>query len=119
MALEPLSPRTLAETPTVFASFMGHVDRRQRPKTVGQLLAIYRERRGAPEAAIEHAENLRVDRFMADMAANRWTTNVVMRLGIFDGRTLVIDGIHRGIAYLACVEQGISPELLPPLCVEC
>jgi hypothetical protein len=38
---------------------------------------------------------------------------------VFDGTTLVIDGIHRGIAYLACIEQGISPERLPALHVNC
>jgi len=41
-----------------------------------------------------------------------------MRIGVFDGTLLVIDGIHRGIAYLGCIEQGISPDRLPPLHIE-
>jgi hypothetical protein len=117
MALEPLSAAQLAETPTLFASFMGYAGRSH--KTVGQLLAIYRERAKDLEAAEDDANDLRVDRFMEDMAGRRWTTDVVMRIGVFGGTLLVIDGIHRAIAYLACIEEGISPEGLPALCVDC
>lgn len=117
MALKPLSAAELAVTPTLFGSFMGYVDRGY--KTVGQLLAIYRERSGALNAVEDSGDDLRVERFMDDMANRRWTTEVVMRIGVFDGTVLVIDGIHRGIAYLACVEQGVSPESLPALCVDC
>jgi len=117
MALEPISAAELAGTPTLFASFMGYVDRRH--KTFGQLLAIYRERSNALDAAEDRADDLRVDRFMEDMASRRWTTDVVMRIGVFDGTLLVVDGIHRGIAYLACIERGVSAERLPALCVDC
>jgi hypothetical protein len=117
MALKPLSPRELAETPTLFASFMGYVDKNY--KTLGQLRAIYRERSRALHPAQDQANDLRVDRFIDDMASNRWKDNVVMRIGVFDGTSLVIDGIHRGIAYLACIEQGISPDRLPALRVDC
>ena len=117
MALEPLSATELARTPTLFASFMGYMDRSH--KTVGELLAIYRERSKGLDTAEDHADDLRVDRFVGDMASRRWTTDVVMRIGVFDGTLLVIDGIHRGIAYLACVEQGLSPDRLPALLVDC
>jgi hypothetical protein len=49
------------------------------------------------------------------MADRRWRDDVTIRIGEFDGKVLVIDGIHRGLAYLACVESGISPDRLPPL----
>jgi hypothetical protein len=117
MALEPLSPAELATTPTLFAGFMGYMDRSY--KTVGQLLAIYRERSKAMDAADDHADDLRVERFIDDMAGSRWKTDVVVRIGVFDGTLLVVDGIHRAIAYLACIEKGISPERLPALCVDC
>jgi hypothetical protein len=38
---------------------------------------------------------------------------------VFDGTLLVIDGIHRGIAYLACLEDGVSLGRLPALQVNC
>jgi hypothetical protein len=117
MAVQPLSAKELAETPTLFASFMGHMGRSY--KTFGQLLAIYRERSKMLDAAGDRADDLRVDRFMDDMASNRWKADVVVRIGVFDGTQLVIDGIHRGIAYLACIEEGISPDRLPAMHVNC
>jgi hypothetical protein len=117
MALRPLSVQELAETPTLFASFMGHMGSGY--KTFGQLRDIYRERSRALQVAEDRADDLRVERFMEDMASDRWSADVVMRLGVFDGASLVVDGIHRGLAYLACIEKGISPERLPALRVEC
>jgi hypothetical protein len=117
MALRPLSAKELAETPTLFASFMGHSDVSY--KTLGQLRAIYRERSKGLHAAEDHADDLRVERFVDDMASDRWKADLVMRIGVFDGAVLVIDGIHRGIAYLACIEEGISPDRLPALHVDC
>jgi hypothetical protein len=117
MALQPLSASELANTPTLFAGFMGYVDGRY--KTMGQLLAIYRERSGTLDAAEDSADDLRVERFAQDMAGNRWRDGVVMRIGVFDGAVLVIDGIHRGMAYLACLDAGVSPERLPALQVDC
>lgn len=96
---------------------MGHVDTSY--KTFGQLRAIYRERSRALRAAEDRADDLRVDRFIEDMASSRWKDDVVMRVGVFDGTMLAIDGIHRGIAYLACIEKGISPERLPALQLDC
>ncbi len=79
---------------------------------------IYRERSRALPTVEDWADDLRVERFIEDMASRRWSSSVVMRIGVFDGTMLVIDGIHRGIAYLACIERGIGPERLPPLQVE-
>jgi IS4 transposase len=117
MALVPLSADELADTQTLFASFMGYVDTGY--KTLGQLRAIYRERSESLDPREDEADDLRVERFVEDMASNRWRGNVVMRIGVFDGTTLFIDGIHRGIAYLACIEKGISPARLPALHVDC
>jgi hypothetical protein len=117
MALEPISAKELADTPTLFAGFMGYMGRGY--KTCGQLLGIYRERRETLHADDDHADDLRVDRFIRDMASSRWKADLVIRVGVFDGTLLVIDGIHRGIAYLACVEEGISPRRLPALRVSC
>jgi aminoglycoside/choline kinase family phosphotransferase len=117
MALQPLSPHELADTPTLFASFMGHADASY--KTVGQLLSIYRQRRDALRAGEDRADDLRVDRFMSDMARHRWKAGVVVRIGVFDDKLFVIDGIHRGIAYLACLQDGISTDRLPALQVSC
>jgi hypothetical protein len=113
MALQPLTARELAATPTLFASFMGQRDSGY--KTLGELLEIYRERSKTLDVGEDHHDDLRVDRFMRDMANEKWREDVVMRIGVYDETVLVIDGIHRGIAYLGCIEDGISPERLPAL----
>jgi hypothetical protein len=112
-----MSAQDLADTPTLFASFMGHMGSGY--KTFAQLRAIYRERSRALRAGEDRADDLRVERFAEDMASNRWKSDVVMRIGVFDGTVLAIDGIHRGLAYLACIEKGISPARLPALRVDC
>jgi hypothetical protein len=113
MALQSISAGELAETPTLFSSFMGSTGRTHR--TFRELLAIYRERSAAMTADEDLADDLRVERFRDDMADRRWRDDVIIRIGEFDGRVLVIDGIHRGLAYLACVEAGVSPDRLPRL----
>jgi hypothetical protein len=117
MALRPLSAEELADTPTLFASFMGYMG--TSPKTLGQLRDIYRQRARALRMAGDPDDDLRVDRFIDDMAGRRWRSDLVMRIGEFDGTVLVIDGIHRAIAYLTCIERGISADTLPALHVDC
>jgi hypothetical protein len=117
MALRAMSPSELARTPTLFASFMGRSG--SRPQTMGELVDIYRERCGAVAANGDPDDALRVERFMQDMADERWREDVVMRIGVFGGETRVIDGTHRGIAYLACLRDGVSPRRLPALHVDC
>jgi hypothetical protein len=116
MTLKALSPQELAETPTLFANFMGRAGRGY--KTVGQLLAIYRERRAELAASDDPDDSLRVDRFMTDMTSARWRGDLVMRIGVFGGETRVVDGTHRAIAYLACVQDGVSGRCLPALHVD-
>jgi hypothetical protein len=117
VALQALTPGALAATPTVFASFMGNAGGPF--KTVAELLDIYRERSAALGAANEPCEHLRVQRFMRDMASDGWTDGVVMRIGVFDDKVLLIDGIHRAIAYLACIQDGVATDRLPALQVDC
>jgi hypothetical protein len=117
MALQSLSASELADTRTVLASFMGQTVGKR--KTVSQLLAIYRERSETLPPADDPADDLRVDRFISDMASSGWNDDVVIRIGVFEDTVLVIDGIHRGIAYLACIEEGINSARLPPLHVDC
>jgi hypothetical protein len=123
MAIQPLSASELADTRTVLASFMGQTigeaTKVRNRKTVSELLAIYRERSKALPPEEDSGEDLRVDRFIDDMARGEWGADVVVRVGVFDDTVLVVDGVHRSIAYLACVEKGIDRARLPPLHVDC
>jgi hypothetical protein len=49
------------------------------------------------------------------MREGKWHEDIVILLGIWEGRVLVRDGIHRGVAYLDCMDNGISPQDLPYL----
>lgn len=117
MALRLLTPTQLAGTPTLLASFMG--ERHPRRRTVGELLAIYSQASKTLRAAEDSADDMRVERFARDMAARRWREQVVVQVGIFHDIVHVIDGIHRSIAYLRCIEEGFSPAQLPALHVDC
>jgi hypothetical protein len=117
MALQALSPSELARTPTVFSKFMGQPGAGF--KTVDELLDIYHGRSAALCASERNSEHLRVARFMRDMAGDRWRDGVVVRIGVFNDKVLLIDGIHRAIAYLACIQDGITADRLPALCVDC
>ncbi|HUH80391.1 MAG TPA: hypothetical protein VLZ06_03600 [Solirubrobacteraceae bacterium] len=117
MALKTLTPLELAHTRTLFRSFMGRSGTRHR--TVGELLAIYRERCGELRATGDPDDDLRVDRFMREMVSGTWRDGLVMRIGEFDGSVHLIDGTHRGIAYLACREGGVGGDRLPALTVDC
>jgi hypothetical protein len=123
MALQSLSASELADTRTVLASFMGQrigeAEKVGNRKTVGELLEIYKERSKTLPPAEDAAEDLRVERFIDDMAHGQWSSEVVVRIGVFDDTVLVVDGIHRSIAYLACVEEGVDRARLPPLHVDC
>jgi hypothetical protein len=117
MALKPWSAHDLAQAPTLLKSFIG--EDAGAHMTVGQLRAIYNARSLVLDPAQDAADDLRVNRFAADMAGGRWDGGLVMRIGEFGGDVLVIDGIHRGIAYLSCIAAGIGPERLPALHVDC
>jgi hypothetical protein len=123
MAIQSLSASELADARTVLVSFMGETVGSSQTvsnrKTVAELLEIYRERSGTLPPEEDSGDDLRVERFIDGMARGEWSTDVVVRVGVFDDTVLVIDGTHRSIAYLACIEEGVDRTRLPPLHVDC
>src|SRR5262249_16242516 len=98
MALHLLDPPDLAPPPPVLADFMGRNSARRR--TMAERVEVYRQQSPMLSPADDRDDHLRVQRFIEDMAARRWRAGVVVRIGVFDGTVLIIDGIHRGVAYL-------------------
>ena len=47
------------------------------------------------------------------MEGKKWEGPIVITLD--DQGEMVIDGIHRGIAYIRCIRSGMKVEELPPL----
>lgn len=89
-------------------------DRSAAYKTYSQLLATYRSCRDtwAPHDA---SNDLRITHYISDMRAGEWRGDLTIVLGVWDSRVLVRDGIHRGIAYLDCLDSGVLPRDLPSL----
>jgi hypothetical protein len=107
-----LSPDDLGGLLTLITGFM--CDRSDSYKTYCQLLATYRSCRGT-WAPHDESNDLRITGYVRDMRAGEWRDDIVIVLGIWDSRVLVRDGIHRGVAYLECLENGVSPQTLPAL----
>ncbi len=61
------------------------------------------------------SNDLRILEFEKAMKAGAWTEDIVLTQ---DSATqIVTDGIHRGIAYLRCVNAGLDEKSLPRLVV--
>jgi hypothetical protein len=113
MTLVSLSPDDLGRVLTFITGFM--CDRSTSFKTYEQLLATYHACKDS-SAPYDESKDLRITDYISDMTAGRWRDpSIVIVLGVWEGRVLVMDGIHRGVAYLDRVKGGMSPQDLPPL----
>jgi len=90
------------------------VDESQEHKTFYQLVNIFNScfQTYTPENDISN--DLRILSYIEDMKNSRWKNPIYITYK--NGE--VIDGIHRGIAYLKCINDGISPEILPDIFLE-
>jgi hypothetical protein len=110
--MEELNPAALKDLPTIMTDFI------REPtfsfKTFAQLADIFARDRAALEVGSDPSDDLRILAFQRDMLNGTWTTPIVLGREE-DGR--VGDGIHRGIAYVRCLEQGTDPSRLPRLLI--
>jgi hypothetical protein len=109
-----LSPKDLGQLLTLITNFMC-CDPSPSYKTYDELLAIYHSCKDLwPQ---DHESNdLRITDFINDMKDAKWRDpDIVIGLGIWQDRVLVRDGIHRGVAYLDCFNDGMPQQELPPL----
>jgi hypothetical protein len=113
MARIPLTPAGLAQTTTLITGFM--CDPSKSFKTYEQLLAIY-HRCKEGWASHDASNDLRIANFISDLHDCQWREDdIIITLGVFQGRIVAVDGIHRGVAYLDCIRSGTSIKDLPPL----
>jgi hypothetical protein len=114
MTILSLSPDDLGQLLTFITGFMCD-DPSSSYKTYDELLAIYRSCKDWREPQ-DKSDDLRITPFIKDMKDGKWRDpNIVIVLGIWKNQVLVRDGIHRGVAYLGCFSDGVSPQDLPPL----
>jgi hypothetical protein len=108
-----LSPEDLGQLLTLITNFMC-CDPSTSYKTYDELLAIYHSCKDAWPQDHE-SKDLRITDFINDMKAGKWRDPIVIILGVYQGRVLVMNGVHRGVAYLDCFKEGMSPQELPLL----
>jgi hypothetical protein len=114
MTLVSLAPDDLGQLLTFITGFM--CNRSTSYKTYCELRAIYQSCKDTLRPDDDKSEDLRITGFINDMTEGNWRDpNIVIGLGIWQGRVLVRDGIHRGVAYVDCLNDGVSPQDLPPL----
>jgi hypothetical protein len=115
MTLVSLAPDDLGQVLTFITGFM--CDHRSKSyKTYNQLLAIYQSCKDTLTPDNDKSEDLRITGFINDMTDGNWRDpNIVIELGVWRDRVLVVGGIHRGVSYLECLNNGVSPQDLPLL----
>lgn len=107
--MKKIDAQILSSTKTFITNFM--CDSSMSKKTFSQLLNIFdhcieRQQYGDPGA-----NDLKSICYYQDMKDKKWMQPIPLR--IVNGE--VQDGIHRGIAYLKCIQDGISEAELPDI----
>ena len=90
------------------------IDRSLTTKTFGELLRIFNAALEQMTPSQDKSNDFRISGFVDEMSKGNWKGDI-----IFEGNSKleIQDGIHRGTAYLKCVENGISEKDLPKLIV--
>ena len=73
-------------------------------KTFSELVAIFET--SYQRIVDDRSNDLRIVRFTEDMANGNWNRGVIIQ----SQNGIAIDGVHRGIAYLRCVNLKKIPE---------
>jgi hypothetical protein len=81
-------------------------------ETFAELVEVFERRRELVAGGGDPSNDLKVLDFEAAMTAGEWNGVVVFGR---DNDGLICDGIHRGIAYLRCVDAGGARSGLPEL----
>ena len=92
---------------TIIKEFM--VDRSGSNKTFAELLKIFD---GCYQGFNPDPSNdLRICCYASDMKSGKWNQDIMIK----SHNGVVQDGIHRGLAYLKCVAEGVEKSRLPKL----
>ncbi len=105
-----ISEQELPNLLTLITAFM--LDRSSDFKSFGELVEIF-ERSYKDSNFKDESNDLRILDYERNMAGGKWTEPIVL---LRDRNTNIIrDGIHRGVAYLRCLNKKIDKKLLPDI----
>ena len=105
-----ITPNEIKKMETCITTFM--TDRNEKPKKIGELLEIFNNCH--KDYSPDHSNDLRIIKYTEDMSNDNWTGNIILT----SQNRKITDGIHRGIAWLRCIDGGINKDKLPKLIIE-
>ena len=101
----------LSSRKTLITTFM--CDGSKKNKTFAELVDIFHKCKDKFASETDPSDDLRVLTFIEDMKSEEWLEPI--QLLSKDG--MVLDGVHRGIAYLIFIQDGVSKEKLPDVLI--
>jgi len=101
----------LSTRKTLITNFM--CDTSTSNKTFAELVEIFGNCKDKFTTKTDISKDLRVLKFLEDMKSDKWEGPIFIESvnGIVQG------GVHRGIAYLICIRDGISESELPEVLI--
>jgi hypothetical protein len=97
---------------TLIREFM--IDRSTSEKTFAELLEIFNTACDRMTPTQDKSNDFRILCLADAMKKGNWIGDITISV---DATLKVLDGIHRGIAYLRCVQAGIQEAHLPKLII--
>lgn len=107
-----ISSEELSNRITLIKAFM--CDRSDNEKKFSELLKIFKESSQKMTPSEDESRDFRILDFIEILKQKKWIGPLFF---VDDTSGKILDGIHRGIAYLICIEDGVSAKDLPRLII--
>ncbi len=105
--MNKLTPGEISGSITLITNFM--CDESRNLKTFGELVEIFEKCYKATSTQNDHSKDLRILDYEKAMNQGKWKEPIIL---IKDSRhNTIVDGIHRGVAYLRCIKKNIQNQL--------
>jgi len=103
--MKTIASNELLQVKTFITKFM--LDNTLHEKTFAELVDIFED--SWKKMNIDPSEDKRILKFSKEMENGNWNGNISITID----KGLAKDGIHRGIAYLRCINKGFTATELP------
>jgi len=107
-----INARILRSRVTLITNFM--CDSSASNKTFDELVNIFEDCKDKFTPETDPSDDLRILKFVEDMKNGQWTDSIL----IHSDNGEVKDGVHRGISYLICINDGVSKSNLPEVLID-
>jgi len=111
-----IGPNELRSAKTFIKDFM--CSDSQKFMNYDELLSIFENCSKSIRPEHDKPNDLRSLSYIDDMKSGKWNKDIILERTTYMGQRLITDGIHRGIAYLACIDAGVDEKVLPDLYIK-